>query len=107
MTTSLEDVRSFIRFATKDQLDTIGDITRSRWKHLQAELSFDFKAGDYVSWVRGKRDPRRERGTVIASDGKWVYIQMYAPPTGNPQKWDVKCAPSLLTKVSSVPGPNG
>jgi len=100
MTTSLEDVRSFIRFATKDQLETINDIIRSRWKHLQAELSFDFKAGDYVSWVRGKRDPRRESGTVIAVDGKWVYIQRYAPTSYSTQKWDIKCAPSLLTKVN-------
>lgn len=100
---TLEQVREYIRHSDKNALEAINDIIRSRWKHLTAELSFNFTRGDMVSWIRGKRDQRREGGKVVAVDAKWVYVQMYAPPVDNQNKWDIKVSPTLCTKM---PGPS-
>jgi hypothetical protein len=94
---TLDEVREFIRFASKVELETISSVIQSRWKHLQAELSFNFTRGDKVYFIKGKRDPRRITGEVVHSDGKWVYIKADHLPAGL-SGWNWKVAPSLLRK---------
>lgn len=95
MTTTLQDVREFIRKAGKADLDMVGDIITSRWKHLQAELAMNFQRGDKVYFISGKRDPRRIEGEVIETDGKWVYLATQSYPIGR-NGWNYKVAPTLL-----------
>ena len=99
MAATINDVREFIRTADSATLKVLGDVISSRWKHLQAELSFNFMSGDRVYFIKGKRDPRKLTGTVKSSDGKWVYLAVDGHPVG-PKGWNWKVAPSLLKKVA-------
>lgn len=97
---TLEQVREFIRFAGKEQLEQVGDICQSRWKHLQAELAMTFKRDDKVSF-QGKRSDgyRRVHGVVVAVDGKWVYVKTTNYIDGrHRESWDIKVSPTLLRK---------
>jgi hypothetical protein len=98
MTVNLEDVRGFIRHANANDLKLIGDILNTRWKHLQAELSFNFKPGDPVWFIQGKCSPIRVSGRVVAVDAKWVYIKVPTRRVGA-GGWNIKVSPSLLKHV--------
>lgn len=97
---TLEQVREFIRFADKKQLEQVNDILQTRWKHLQAETAMTFKRDDKVSY-EGKRSEgyRRVHGVVVSVDGKWVYVKTdrYIPGYHRGE-WDIKVAPTLLRK---------
>lgn len=94
---TIEEVREFIRRASLDELKLLNGILTSRWKHIQAEMSMDFCPGDRVSFIKGKRDPRRLVGTVIQADGKWVYLVVEGHPVGA-RSWNWKVAPTLLRR---------
>jgi hypothetical protein len=97
---TLEQVREFIRFADKNQLEQVSDIIQSRWKHLQAETAMTFKRDDKVSYEgRKKEGYRRIHGVVVAVDGKWVYVRTDRfIPGFHRGEWDIKVAPTLLRK---------
>jgi hypothetical protein len=97
---TLEQVREFIRFADKNQLEHVSDIIQSRWKHLQAETAMTFKRDDKVSYEgRKKEGYRRIHGVVVAVDGKWVYVRTDRfIPGFHRGEWDIKVAPTLLRK---------
>jgi hypothetical protein len=96
----LEQVREFIRHASKEDLQATSDIIQSRWKHLNAELSFTFKRGDKVSLEGKRRDGyRRIHAEVVATDGKWVYLKTQNYVEGlHRGTWDLKASPTLLRK---------
>ena len=97
---TLEQVREFIRFADKSQLEQVSDIIKSRWKHLQAETAMSFKRGDKVSF-QGRRSEgyRRVHGVVMAVDGKALYIKSDSwNPTLHRKDWDWKVGPTLCKK---------
>jgi hypothetical protein len=97
---TLEQVREFIRFADKNQLEQVSDIIQSRWKHLQAETAMTFKRDDKVFYEgRKKEGYRRIHGVVVAVDGKWVYVRTDRfIPGFHRGEWDIKVAPTLLRK---------
>jgi hypothetical protein len=95
--TTLEQVREYIRHASANDIKQVYDICSSRMKHIQAELSMDFSRGDRVYFIKGKRSPMRIVGTVVAADGKWVYLNVDGRMT-NHAGWNWKVAPSLLKR---------
>lgn len=97
---TLEQVREFIRHASKSDLEATNDIIKSRWKHMNAEAAMTFNRGDKVSFP-GKRNAgyRRVNGIVVAVDGKWVYIKSDNYVEGYYRyQYDIKVSPSLLRK---------
>jgi hypothetical protein len=97
---TLEQVREFIRYADKNQLEQMSDIIKSRWKHLTAEVAMTFRRGDKVSF-QGKRSEgyRRVHGEVMAVDGKTVYIKSDSwNSLMHRKEWDWRVSPTLLRK---------
>jgi hypothetical protein len=97
---TFEQVREFIRHASKNDLEMMNDVLQSRWKHLQAETALTFKRDDKVSYQgRRKEGYRRIHGVVVAVDGKWVYVKTSSYIEGlHRAGWDIKVAPTLLRK---------
>lgn len=96
---TLSEVREFIRSASADGIKQVYDICSSRMKHLQAELSMNYTRGDRVYFIKGKRTPMRIAGTVVAADGRWVYLAVDGRAVGA-GGWNWKVAPSLLKRAT-------
>lgn len=94
---TLEDVREFIRHADAEELRLLNGIINSRYKHLNAELSLDFKRGDEVYFWKGKRSPTRISGVVVHTDTKWVYLAVPGRAV-NMGGWNWKVSATLLKR---------